>query len=297
MKAVRTCSAVLALFASVAAAAAQEQPGIGTLVIAHGGDAQWNAHVIEVAARVQTGGPVSVSFLMGPGAQSARFQDEVARLAARGARQVVVVPLLVSSHSGHYEQIRYLVGDTEELSEVMMHHLHMSGITRPTTRVPLRLTPAIDDAPEIAHVLADRALALAGQPGAEALMIVGHGPNGMEDLAAWMQNLRAVADSVRLIGGFRDVRVGLVQDDAPPPVRAEAVKRVRDLIELQAAATGQDVVVVPVLVSTGAVSRQKLPNDLAGLPVRYSGDPILPHDAVARWIESRVRAAVLPPGS
>jgi hypothetical protein len=31
--------------------------------------------------------------------------------------------------------------------------------------------------------------------------------------------------------------------------------------------------------------------DLAGLPIRYEGDPLLPHPAIASWIEASVRAA------
>jgi sirohydrochlorin cobaltochelatase len=244
--------------------------------------------VIETAAQVETGGPVEVSFLMGPGATSHRFQDAAARLVEQGATEIVVVPLLVSSHSGHYEQVRYLVGETDELSEVMHHHLHMAGIQRPDVSVPVRLAAAIDDAEEIAHVLADRALALAESPAEQALFLVGHGPNSAENHAAWMQNLRPLSESVRELTGFRDVKVGLVRDDAPPPVRAEAVLAVREVIALQHEATGRDVIVVPVLISTGRLSNEKLPEDLAGLPILYEGEPILPHEGVARWIERRV---------
>jgi sirohydrochlorin ferrochelatase len=104
-----------------------------------------------------------------------------------------------------------------------------------------------------------------------------------------MANLRPVADSVRAMTGFRDVRVGLVRDDAPAAVRAEAVRGVRELIELQHLATGDTVTVVPVLVSRGAVSREKIPADLAGLPMKYVGEALLPHPGLARWVEARVR--------
>ena len=108
----------------------------GTVVIAHGGDSLWNARVIDAAKAANTGGPVEVSFLMGPGAATARFQDAVARLEAKSVDEIVVVPMLVSSHSGHYDQIRYLAGDSVQLDEAMLHHLHMGGIERPTTRLP-----------------------------------------------------------------------------------------------------------------------------------------------------------------
>lgn len=278
--------AAAALVAVPMSAAAQR---IGTVVVAHGGDSVWNAQVRDVAGQVKTGGPVEVSFLMGAGAKTARFQDAVARLEAQGVAQIIVVPMLVSSHSGHYDQIRWLAGDSVTLDETMMHHLHMAGIARPATRVPMRVTAAMDASTEMARVIADRALALTGTPREQALFIVGHGPNSAEDYAAWMANLRPVADSVKAWTGFRDVRVDLVRDDAPGPVRAEAVRRVRELIELQAMATSRDVIVVPVLVSKGSVSRDKVPNDIRGTRSVYSGEPLLPHPAMARWIEARVR--------
>lgn len=269
------------------------EPGatVGTLIVAHGGGPAWDARVEKIAAEVRLPGPVGVSFLMGPGAKTHRFQDAVADLARRGARAIVVVPMLVSSHSGHYEQIRYLVGERDDLDTTMMHHLHMSGIERATGGVPLRLTKAVDDAPEVADVLADRAKGLAKDPSKQALFLVGHGPNSAEDYADWMANLRRVADTVRARTGFRSVLLDLVRDDAPAPVRAEAVARVRELIQLQHQLTGRDVVVVPVLISTGRVSTEKLPEDLEGLPMSYTKEGLLPHSGMARWVESRVRGA------
>lgn len=264
---------------------------IGTIVVAHGGDSAWNAGVLDAARAARTGGPVEVSFLMGPAAKQFRFQDAVANLEKRGATEIVVVPMLVSSHSGHYDQVRYLAGDSVTLDEQMLHHLHMAGLDRATTTLPLRVTKAMDDAPQVARVITQRALALTNAPRERAVLIVGHGPNSAEDYAAWMANLRPVADSVAASGHFRDVRVELVRDDAPAAVRAEAVRRTRDIIQLQYAATGKDVIVVPVLVSKGSISRDKIPSDLVGLPIVYSGEPLLPHPEIARWIESRVSSS------
>jgi sirohydrochlorin ferrochelatase len=262
---------------------------VGTILIAHGAGAEWNSQVERIAHTAKTGGPLEVAYLMGDAAKTHRFQDAVKALSDSGVSEIVVVPLLVSSHSGHYEQIRYLAGQTDSLSHSMMHHLQMSGLERPKTDIPIRVARALDDAPEMAHVLSRRALTLAKKPSDQALFLVGHGPNSAEDNALWMRNLRVVADSVRAATGFRDVRVGLVRDDAPAEVRAEAVRGVRELIGLQHELTGQPVVVVPVLISKGRVSREKFMADLAGLDVVYTGEPLLPSPELAKWIESRVR--------
>ncbi len=278
-----------AVMALLTPALVYAQVRVGTIIVAHGGSPEWNAPVVELAKSVQTGGPVEVSFLMGAGAATNRFQDAVARLERAGVSEIVVVPLLVSSHSGHYNQIRWLAGDSVHLSETMHHHLHMAGIDRPKTNLRIRAAKAIDGSADIARVIAERATALAATPKERALLIVGHGPNSAEDNAAWMENLRMIADSVRRWTSFADVKVGLVRDDAPPPVRAEAVRHVRELIDLQARLTGKDVIVVPMLISKGSVSRDKIPADLAGLPHVYGKETIVPHPAVARWVEARVR--------
>lgn len=264
---------------------------VGTLVIAHGGSDEWNAPVLEIAGLAPTGGPVEVSFLMGERAADYRFQDQVARLVEAGADRIVVVPLLASSHSGHYDQIRYLAGDLDELDGTMAEHLGMSGIHRPDIDVPTQITPALDASIEIATILAERARALSDTPAEQALFIVGHGPNSAEDHAGWMSNLRPVADSVARATGFQDVKLALVRDDAPEAVRAEAVRRIREIIRLQNELTGRDVVVVPLLVSKGYVT-EKLRTDLEGLPVIYEGEGLLPHPELAKWIARRVGETV-----
>ncbi len=266
----------------------------GALVLAHGAGPEWNARVREVVDAADLAGPIEVSFLMGPDAERRPFQAAVASLVADGAERVVVVPMLVSSHSGHYEQIRWLAGETDSLSPVMRHHLEMSGIERPDGDVPIDVLPALDDADELADVLSARARALAEDPSTQALFLVGHGPNSAEDHARWMENLRGVAERVAATSPFVDVKVGLVRDDAPAPVRAEAVRAARETIDLQRRLTGRPVVVVPVLISEGRVSREKIPADLAGLDITYDGIPLLPHEGLARWIERRVADGVGP---
>jgi sirohydrochlorin ferrochelatase len=276
----------------------RSDPTVGVLILAHGADPAWNAPVESLAVMVRRSGvvrgPVAVSFLMGPGAPAHRFQDQVASLVKQGARRVVLVPLLVSSHSGHFDQLRYLAGTLDTLDPVMAHHLHMGGLERVTT-TPMVVANGLDDSPELARVLAERARALVPSGREQrALFLLGHGPNDAVEYATWMKNLREVADSVRAATGFASVAVELVRDDAPAIVRAEAVRRAREMVQLQHSATGRDVAVVPVLISAGDVSRRKLPADLAGLPIVYSGAPLLPSPELARWVERRVLEAQTP---
>jgi sirohydrochlorin ferrochelatase len=289
------CALILSAAFAAAPAGAQERSGpVGTLVVAHGAGDDWNRPVVEIAKRAAAGGPVEVSFLMGPAAAQTRFQDAVERLVDRGATRIVVVPLLASSHSGHYEQIRYLAGGRDDLPEDMLHHLHMSGIERPSVRVPIALALALDASMEIAGILAERARVLATDPSRQALFVIGHGPNSAEEHAEWMANLRPVVDSIQRLTGFRDVKVGLVRDDAPAPVREEAVRQIRETIQLQQEMTMEPVVVVPLLISKGPISTEKFPADLAGLRIAYDGEGLLPHPLLADWIQRRVKEAPVP---
>ncbi len=282
---------------ATAQGASRPIPGsVGVLLVAHGGGELWNARVDSLAAAFARSpgvrAAVAVSFLMGDAAAKRPFQAMVDTLARRGATRVVIVPVLVSSHSGHYEQIRWLAGKTDSLDSEMMHHLHMSGVTRSPRGLPMTVAQAMDAAPELAVALASRVRALAPAPQGRAVMLLGHGPNSAEDYAAWMHELRPVADSVRTLTGASSVMVEMVRDDAPPGVRAEAVTRTRELIQLQRAASGHDVLVVPILVSSGAVSDVKLPRDLAGLPIVYNGAPILPDSALVAWVQRRAAEAL-----
>ncbi|MEW5918180.1 MAG: CbiX/SirB N-terminal domain-containing protein [Gemmatimonadota bacterium] len=268
--------------------ARQLPPDIGTIIVAHGADAEWNAPVETLAASL--GGPIRVAYLMGPRAATHSFAKAAAELEALGVTQIVAVPLLVSSHSSHFRQIEWLAGQRDSVDGAIashVHHMHPASV-----RIPIHVTRALDDAEDLSQVLAERAIALTPTPREQALFLVAHGPNEADDYARWMENLRRVAAHVQQVTGFRDVRVDAVRDDAPAPVRAEAVRRVRELIEMQHTLTQRDVVVVPILISRGRITRSTLVADLAGLPIVYAGRPLLPHAQLSRWVEARVREAV-----
>jgi sirohydrochlorin ferrochelatase len=265
------------------------QDTTAAIVVAHGAGPEWNRQIREVASSVRLGIPVEVSFLMGPEAEHTRIPLIVKRLEARGVRTIVIVPFLVSSHSEHYQQVRYLAGLTDSLNHELHAHMgHPGGLAQAQFGGTIRVAAALDSSAVLAHVIAERARAILVEPQRQAVFLVGHGPNSAEDYAHWMSNLRPVAAKAQSLLGVPEMSVELVRDDAPAHVRAEAVKRVRELIGLQHRLTGRPVVVVPVLLSRGRISRERFLADLAQLPVTYSGDPLLPHDLFGRWVEQRI---------
>ena len=125
-----------------------------------------------------------------PAIEGARRGDRVERLALGPSGYLI-------EQSGAYDRL----GPASSLAQVVRERAH--AVAR------------------AARVLAERATALAPDAAARAqsaLLLLGHGPNSAEDYAAWMKNLRGVADTVKAATGFRSVLVELVQhaaDEAP----------------------------------------------------------------------------------
>ena len=296
--------------------AARAQTGL--VVVAHGASPEWNARVKETVARVKwPHGPVSVAFLMGPETKTAGWDQAIDTMRARAAKSLVVVPLLVSTHGFHYVEIEYYAGlrdtlirppapprpaQTSQPSQPgrdsaaaaagygamyggmtgAMNHPHVHN--RPPG-MPTTVTPAIDAAPELGEVLAAEWKTLAPECKGRSIMFVAHGPSNDADANRWVTNIAIAAEALRPAGYKGTVRVGLLRDDAPAPMRAAAITAMRDSIQALAARTRDSVVVIPVLISSGAINKVTIPRDLTDLPIRYHPVALSGHDEIARWIE------------
>lgn len=262
----------------------------GLLVVAHGAGPSWNAGVRAVVKQVRwADGPVATAFLMGPEADSSGWNAGVDALQRAGARDVVVVPLMVSSHGGHYRQILFYAGVLSELPEDLAAHHHGSPAA---AGVPLRVTPALDAAPELGEALLARWSTLDSADRRRPVVLVAHGPTSDEEAALWIQNLEVAAIRLRETGHL-PVSVGLLRDDASPAIRAAAIAELRSSIQRLADAAEDSVAVLPVLISTGDIDQVRIPDDLAGLPIRYAALPLAPLAPLARWIE-RIALAKQP---
>lgn len=275
----RALLAAALLLAMPRAAEAQQ----GLLLVAHGAGREWNARVRQTLAQVEwSRGPVGAAFLMGEEADTAGWKAVVARLVREGAREIVVVPLMVSSHGSHYRQIRYYAGELDSLPPELAEHDHHPARTAPA--VPMRVTPALDAAPELAAALAARWAELGERDRSRPLLLVAHGPNDPDDAERWIADISAVSAGLRKATG-RELHVALLRDDAPAAVRAAAVRAMRDSVLAMAERAGDSVVAMPVMISSGAITHTKIPRDLADLPLRYRAEPLAPLAALARWIE------------
>jgi sirohydrochlorin ferrochelatase len=262
------------------AGAAHAQTGL--LVVAHGAGAEWNARVRETVAQVAwTRGPIATAFLMGPENQTAGWDSATARLVREGAREVVVVPFMVSSFGSHYRQIRFYAGELSALPPELAAHDHG---TSGSAGLPMRVTAALDDAPELGAVLLDRWRALSAVDRRRPLLLVAHGPTTDAEASRWVAHLTETTSAIASEGRI-PVEIGLLRDDAPPPLRAAAIAKIHSQVRTLLTGPADSVTVMPVLISTGRIDRVTIPKDLAGLPVRYTPMVLAPHAALAQWIE------------
>ncbi len=277
----RPLFATLTLCLSIAANASAQT---GLLIVAHGAGPEWNARVRETVAQVQwRDGPVTVAFLMGPEATTGGWDVGVKTLVDGGAKEIVAVPLMVSTYGGHIRQIEYYAGLRSSMPDELMSHDHPVSHTPPP--VPIRVTNALDAAPELGVALAERWQSLSARDRRRPVMLVAHGPSNEEEARAWVRNIASAASVFSLAGLKQPVEVALLKDDAAPEVRAAAITDMRQRLVAMAQAARDSVVVLPVLISSGPLVNVTIPTDLKDMPIRYSRTSLAPLPALARWIE------------
>jgi sirohydrochlorin ferrochelatase len=229
----------------------------GLLVVAHGANAEWNSQVRETVAQVRwTSGPTAVAFLMGPESESSGWSRGVEQLVSQGARSIVVVPLMVSSHGSHYRQIRFYAGELEQFPPELEAHNHGPNGPPP---VPMQVTPALDAAPELQAAVATRWSELEPRLRSAPLVLLGHGPTEDRDALRWVAAFETALGRVRAQGHEQESRPALLRDDAPPPDRARAIAVMRDTVSALAARSGDSVTVMTILIAQGQMTRARIP--------------------------------------
>jgi sirohydrochlorin ferrochelatase len=233
----------------LAARTSSAEPGV--LLLAHGGSAEWNARVTELAAQVDKTTPTEVAFGM---ATRSTMQAGIDQLVARGATEVVAVPLFISSWSSIITSTEYFLGLRTEAPAALALYAKMShrpdaaatsgtstaahdghppatdGTTPIRTRGPVRMTPALNDHPTVAEILASRAASISHNPANEALVIVAHGPKDEDDNRRWLADMKSLANHIRTAQRFASIDSLTLRDDAPKPIRDAATAELRDTV-------------------------------------------------------------------
>jgi sirohydrochlorin ferrochelatase len=285
----------LALTGVLASADAAGKPGI--LLLAHGGSQGWNQRVLDLTAKVNSQQPVEVAFGM---AARANIQSAIDRLVARGVKDIVAVPLFVSSHSSVVTSTEYLLGLRAEaprdlaLFAKMKHGAHGNGGheghetaaadgTSPVKApVAIRMTPALNSHTVVGEILTSRARAISRDPAHEAVIIVAHGPVPEEDNRRWLADMKISAERVRNGAPFSSVDYLTVRDDAPEDIRDAATKELRELVQRRIDG-GSRVLIVPQVLSYGGIE-QGIRKRLEGLDYTMAEQGLVPDDRLVTWV-------------
>jgi sirohydrochlorin ferrochelatase len=302
----RTLVASFVILAAVAipATAQTARAVTGVLLLAHGGQPQWNERVVDVVRRVDEQMPAEVAFGM---ATRASIQGAIDKLTARGVTEIVAVPLFVSSHSSVITSTEYLLGlranapaDLAKFAKMSHasgaaddpHAAHappaVDAASPVKTRAKIRMTPAFNRHAIIGAIAADRAKSISANPSSEAVILVAHGPVPDDDNRKWLEDMAVLAEHVRAAAPFASVEFMTVRDDAGPEIRDAATKALRETVQRQTA-LGRRVLVVPHLMSFGGIE-QGLRKRLDGLDYVMTAQGLIPDGRVVDWVRQVVSA-------
>lgn len=261
----------------------------GVLIMAHGGDEDWNSAIEAMAGQVRDDYTVEIAFGM---ADAGSIQDAVHRLEAQGVRRIGVVRLFISGDSW-FERTGQILGirpgaPMREMDETAPAHHggHAMAFWRIDTVSSFALSEeGLSEAPEMGRVLVERARQLSTDPQQESVLILAHGPGDDAENQRWLSDIDARADAVRQALPFRHVEVQTLREDWAEK-RAASEQRIRAFVE-QAAQQGSSALVIPYRVSGFGPYAEVL----NGLPYVANQQGLLPSPQVAHWV--RRQAALL----
>ncbi|MBO6523940.1 MAG: hypothetical protein JJ971_08950 [Balneolaceae bacterium] len=279
-------------------------PEIGVLLLAHGSmDKNWNNSIEEVAAPLKEDYHLEVAWGM---ANALNMQPAIDKLEEKGVKTIVAVQLFVSSYSPIIRQNEYLLGIRDSLADapmpMMIHDMknHRMTVTMPENLQPLNfnadiiLTNPLDDHELVAEILLDRIEKLSIDPSKETVLLVAHGPNRESDNDMWIKTSNSLANQINRLQvtngeSFKDIISLTVRDDADEATHEKARQEFRKAV-IKADQNG-DALVIPLLLSQGGVEKKYL-SRLEGLNFKWSGETLLPHYNISRFIQLSVEKAL-----
>lgn len=256
---------------------------VGVVVVAHGvARGNWNQAVTERLAQVKLPWPVEVAFLASP--DGTTIQRSFDKLAETGVRRALVIPMLVSSHSSHVDEIRYYVGlGAKPAGEPIS--------TPPVkTKLAVRMVGGIDYHPLVSAELCTRAKSLGQEPGKATVLIVGHGPNEEDNNQKWLETFGLYSQDLRATCGFAASAGFTLRDDAPEEIRNGATQALRDAVT-KASDNGGHAIILPFLIGSGGVMNH-IDERMKGLDYKMFRRGLIDGDVLVQWLIATASSAV-----
>ncbi|TWT44503.1 hypothetical protein RAS1_09180 [Phycisphaerae bacterium RAS1] len=256
----------------------------GVLVMAHGGDGEWNRAIEQVVAPLRDKYPTEIAFGM---ADSSTMRTGVQRLEERGVREIAVVRMFISGES-FLPETEYILSLRRERPAVALvsdseheHHGHHMAPPEPiqTSAKIIVSREGVAESPLVDDILVERVKALSTSPSQESVLILAHGPGDDGENSRWLANMERRMRRVRESGQFREVHCETLREDWPEK-RAEAEQRIRRCVEEGRQNDGR-VIVIPFRIA-GFGPYAEVLKDLD-----YVADArgFCPHPNMTRWLE------------
>jgi sirohydrochlorin cobaltochelatase len=246
---------------------------VGVLVLAHGVGDNSDRLFHDSLKPMASARPTAISFGMAM-MMSSHIQSSVDDLAAAGAKTIVLVPTATTRYNSLTRQWEYVFGMRDDSSYL--------DVPRVNTDANVIMTSHFEDHPLMTEILLDYAREKSTNPANETVIIVGHGPEDIEDNILDLELQQAHADRLKAEGGFADVKIINLQDDAYPPIRAANVKKLRRWVS-SAERSGNTVIVVVATAASFGV-QQKIIEDLRGLNYIFADKGFAEHPNYQLWI-------------
>ncbi|MEE4185744.1 MAG: hypothetical protein V2J12_08255 [Gammaproteobacteria bacterium] len=250
----------------------------GVLILLHGfrdGDPLFKQEVEMFSGIFPTAMAPGMSMMM-----SDHIQLALDDLTAAGAKKIVVVPIVSTSHNTMMRQWEYIFGLEDEAP--------YASVARVKTDAEILFAAPPGDDPLVAEILIDHALEISTRPSNEWVIIAAHGPSFDDDNEIVLGELASLAKIMQEDSDFVNVEAITLQDDATPEVRDANVAKLRKMVA-DANAAGHDVLIVTNLIGTRSI-QSKLRKDLKGLDYKFNKKGIAEHpNFVEEWMAEAIR--------
>jgi len=256
---------------------------IGVLILSHGVGENSDRLMVEALGPVSSRWPTAVGFGMAM-MQSGYLQSAVDDLMERGAETIVLVPNgTTTPYNTLTRQWKYIFDIDNEESTYL-------DVPKVQADARFVMTAHFEDSPLITEILYDHVKEVSKDPSNEVVIIVGHGPEDMEDNEPDLEILSVHVDRIVAKNEFVDVKIINLQDDAIPPIRESNVRKLRKWIK-KADGQGKDVIVVAIAAASHGVQAH-IRNDLRGLNYTFADKGMSEHPNYVQWLASAVEQSI-----
>ncbi len=251
---------------------------VGVLIVAHGfheiGDQSLVDRLKPTARIFPTAAALGMSMM-----QSSHIQSSVDSLVAAGAKKIIAIPVHNTPYSNQTRQWLYILGKLDKPG--------YATVPQVQTSAEIIVAEPLKDHPFMAELLTDYAKEISTDPSNEVVIIGAHGQAEMSDNQSALAEMANLAKYVQEDGGFSEVKVTTLQNDAPQAIRNVNVERLRGWVAT-AKQEGKQALVVPYVIAPHSV-QGTMRKELEGLDYKFNAKGVIEHPNFDKWLSENIR--------